>query len=229
LDWFPLYNSVRIALISTALTFVIGILLANAVLRAPRLAKGFLDCLLTLPLVLPPTVVGFFLLKTIGPKGPVGSLFLELFDTKLTMTWYSSIFATVIVTFPLMYRTMRGALEAVDQNLIYSGRTLGMSNSRIFLTVTLPACKTGMLAGTVLSFARALGEYGATSMVSGYIPTRTATISTTVYQLWREGNDALAYRWVFVNLAISFAVLVAVNYTEKRQRPRRAASAQKEA
>lgn len=173
--------------------------------------------MLTLPLVLPPTVVGFFLLKLLGPKGPVGRLLLEWWDWKLTMTWYASILAVIIVTFPLMYRTVRGAFESFDRNLLHAGRTLGRSNTWIFWRVLIPGCKQGLLAGTVLAFARGLGEYGATSMVSGYTPGKTATISTTVYQLWREGNDALAYRWVGINLAISFAVLVSMNLLERRE------------
>lgn len=140
----------------------------------------------------------------------------------MTMTWYASVFAVVIVTFPLMYRTVRSSFEAFDKNIIYAGRTLGLSNGYIFFRITLPCCKEGLIAGTILSFARGLGEYGATSMVSGYTPGRTATISTTVYQLWREGSDALAYKWVFVNIAISFAVLMALNIFEKRSGKRRA-------
>lgn len=218
MDFFPLYNSLRVAAISTVITFFTGIFAAYYIAKTPRLVKGVLDCLLTLPLVLPPTVVGFFLLKTIGPLGPIGSRVMELYGFKLTMTWYSAIFATAIVSFPLMYRTVRGAFESFDETLIYSGQTLGLSDRYIFWRVVMPNCKQGILAGTVLSFARALGEYGATSMVTGYIPGRTATVSTTVYQLWREGNDLLAYKWVFVNLVISFAVLVAVNMLENKYR-----------
>lgn len=219
MDWYPLLNSLRIALISTFFTFFLGIFAAWYVAKLPRAAKGVLDCVLTLPLVLPPTVVGFFLLKLLGPRGPVGGVLLEWWDKKLTMTWYASIFAVIIVTFPLMYRTVRGAFEAFDKNLLYAGKTLGRSNSWVFWRVLVPGCRQGLLAGTVLAFARGLGEYGATSMVSGYTPGRTATISTTVYQLWREGNDALAYRWVGVNLAISFAVLVAISLLERREAP----------
>lgn len=216
MDWYPLFNSLRIAVISTIVTFFLGIFAAWYVAKLPRGVKGVLDCVLTLPLVLPPTVVGFFLLKLLGPKGPVGSLILELWDKKLTMTWYASIFAVVIVTFPLMYRTVRASFESVDRSLLYAGKTLGRSNTWVFWRVLMPVSKQGLLAGTVLAFARGLGEYGATSMVSGYTPGRTATISTTVYQLWREGNDALAYRWVGVNLAISLAVLLAINLLERR-------------
>ena len=218
MDFFPLYNSLRVAAISTVITFFTGIFAAYYIAKTPRLVKGVLDCLLTLPLVLPPTVVGFFLLKTPGPLGPIGSTVMELYGFKLTMTWYSAIFATAIVSFPLMYRTVRGAFESFDETLIYSGQTLGLSDRYIFWRVMMPNCTQGILAGTVLSVARALGEYGATSMVTGYIPGRTATVSTTVYQLWREGNDLLAYKWVFVNLVISFAVLVAVNMLENKYR-----------
>lgn len=223
MDWFPLYNSIRVALISTAITFFLGVSAAHYTARAPRLVKGALDCVLTLPLVLPPTVVGFFLLKTIGPLGPLGSRVLEMWGFRMTMTWYSAIFATTIVSFPLMYRTARGAFESFDNTLLYSGQTLGLSDTYLFWRVVMPNCKQGMLAGAVLAFARALGEYGATSMVTGYIPGRTATISTTVYQLWREGNDTQAYKWVAVNLIISFIVLAAVNMLESgRDKPQTA-------
>ncbi len=227
MDWFPLYNSLRIALISTVITFFTGIFAAYYIARVPRALKGALDCLLTLPMVLPPTVVGFFLLRLLGPRGTIGQYLLEWWNLRITMTWYAAIFATTVVTFPLMYRTARGAFESFDRNLLYAGRTLGLPNTYLFWRVLLPGCKQGILAGIVLSFARGLGEYGATSMVSGYTPGRTATISTTVYQLWRESNDALAYRWVFINLIISFAVLLAVNLLEKKNRkgaPRRAGS-----
>jgi molybdate transport system permease protein len=225
MDLFPLWNSIRVAGISTFITFFAGILAAYYVSFASKAVKGALDCVLTLPMVLPPTVVGFFLLKAIGPLGPVGSRVLNIFGFKMTMTWYSAIFATTIVTFPLMYRTARGAFEAFDMDLQLSGQTLGLSDTYLFWRVRLPNCKQGILSGTVLSFARALGEYGATTMVTGYIPGRTATISTTVYQLWREGNDALAYRWVFVNLAISFVTLVSVNMLETgARRPKRPAA-----
>ena len=216
MDWFPLYNSIRIAVIATAMTFVLGVFFAYYVAKMPGVIKGILDCILTLPLVMPPTVIGFFLLKFIGIYGPLGSFVYSVWGQKLTMTWYASVFAVVIVTMPLMYRTVRSSFESFDKNLIYAGKTLGLSNGFIFFRILLPGCKDGLLAGIVLSFARGLGEYGATSMVSGYTPGRTATISTTVYQLWREGNDALAYKWVFINLAISFVVLLALNLFERR-------------
>lgn len=218
MDWFPLWNSVRIASISTAAVFLLGIFAAYYVARVPRVVKGLLDVVLTLPLVLPPTVVGYLLLLVLGPRRPVGAWALERFGVRLTMSWWSAIFATVVVTFPLMYRTARGAFESFDETLAQAGRTLGLSNTWIFWRVRMPACRQGILAGTVLAFARALGEYGATSMLAGYTPGRTATISTAVYQLWRTGEDALALRWVLVNLAISAVVLLAVNLLERRDR-----------
>ena len=217
MDWYPLFNSLRIALISTVIVFFTGILAAYYIARLPRVLKGILDVILTLPMVLPPTVVGYFLLLLLGPKRIIGSWVLETFGVKLVMTWYSAIFAATVVAFPLMYRTARGAFESFDVTLRYSGQTLGMSNTRIFWRITMPACRQGILAGTVLAFARALGEYGATSMIAGYTPGKTATISTTVYQLWRTDNEELAMKWVLVNLAISTVVLLAVNLLERKE------------
>lgn len=216
MDWFPLYNSLRIAAVSTIIIFFAGIVSAYYIAKAPRLVKGILDVVLTLPLVLPPTVVGYLLLRVLGPKRPIGAWFLEHFSLKLTMTWWAAIFATTVVIFPLMYRTARGAFESFDETLAYSAQTLGLSNTYIFWHIRLPYCRQGILAGTVLAFARAIGEYGATSMICGYTPGRTATISTTVYQLWRTNDDAAAFRWVMVNLSISFVVLLAVNMLEKK-------------
>lgn len=216
MDLFPLWNSLRVAGISTAIIFFAGIFVAYYIAKAPRVVKGVLDVILTLPLVLPPTVVGFLLLRVLGPKRLIGAWFLETFGLRLTMTWWSAIFATAVVIFPLMYRTARGAFESFDETLAYSARSLGLSNRYIFWRIRMPCCRQGILAGTVLAFARALGEYGATSMIAGYTPGRTATISTTVYQLWRTNDDALAFKWVLVNLAISFVVLLAVNLLEKK-------------
>ncbi len=214
---FPLYNSIRIALISSFFTFFLGIFFAYQIRKLHPTVKGILDVILTLPLVLPPTVVGFFLLKGLGPNSSVGQFF-EKMNISLIMRWYSAVFATIVVTFPLMYRTARGAFESFDMNLKYAGQTLGRSNTWIFWKIVLPNCKKEILAGLILSFARALGEYGATSMVSGYIPNRTATISTTVYQLWRIGQDDLAYKWVGVNMLISFIVLLAINLLENKDK-----------
>ena len=217
MSWYPLWNSLRIAAISSVLVFFLGILCAYYVARLPRAVKGLLDVFLTLPMVLPPTVCGYFLLLAFGVKRPLG-MFLAQFGIKFVMTWYGGILAATVVAFPLMYRTARGAFESFDMNLAYAGQTLGLSNTFIFWKIRMPACRQGILAGIVLAFARALGEYGATSMLIGYTPGKTATISTTVYQLWRTNDDAGAFQWVMVNLAISAVVLLAVNMLETRQR-----------
>ncbi len=215
MDWFPLLNSLRIAAISCVLVFFVGIFAAYYVARLPRIIKGVLDVILTLPMVLPPTVVGYCILLVFGVKRPLGA-FLNQFGIRFVMTWYGGILAASVVAFPLMYRTARGAFESFDRTLAYSGQTLGLSNSFIFWRIRMPYCRQGILAGTVLAFARALGEYGATSMLIGYTPGRTATIATTVYQLWRTNDESGAFFWVMVNLAISAVVLLVVNMLERR-------------
>ena len=219
MDWFPLWNSVRIAAISCIIVFFTGITAAYYVAKLPRVIKGILDVILTLPLVLPPTVVGYFLLIIFGVNRPVGSFLLN-WGIKFVMSWYGGIIAASVVAFPLMYRTARGAFESFDMTLANAGQTLGLSNSYIFWKIRMPCCRQGILAGAVLAFARALGEYGATSMLIGYTPGKTATISTTVYQLWRTNDNTGAMLWVMVNLAISMVVLLAVNLLERRDERR---------
>ena len=218
MDWFPLWNSLRIAAISTVLIFFLGIAAAYYIAKLPKLVKGVLDVVLTLPLVLPPTVVGYLLLRLLGPRRIIGAWALEQFGVRLVMVWWSAVFAAVVVAFPLMYRTARGAFESFDETLSQSAQTLGLPNAWIFWRVRMPCCRQGILAGTVLAFARALGEYGATSMLAGYTPGKTATVSTAVYQLWQTGDDAMAFRWVLVNVAISAVFLLTVNLLEDRQR-----------
>ena len=220
MDLFPLYNSLRIAAISSVIVFFAGIAAAYYAARLPRTVKAVLDVILMLPLVLPPTVCGYFLLRVFGTRRFLGSLLLQ-WGIKLVMNWYGGIAAAVVVAFPLMYRTARGAFEIFDPNLAWAGQTLGLSNTWIFWHIRMRACRQGILAGTVLAFARALGEYGATSMLIGYTPGKTATVSTTVYQLWRTNDEAGAFFWVMVNLAISAAVLLAVNLLEERERSAR--------
>ena len=223
MDLFPLWNSLRIAAISAVIVFFTGVAAAYYASRAPRLVKGALDVVLTLPLVLPPTVVGYLLILLLGPNRVLGGLALREFGLKLLMQWWSAVFAVSVVVFPLMYRTARGAFEAFDEDLAAAGRTLGLSNSRVFWTIRMPACRQGILAGVVLAFARALGEYGATSMLVGFIPGRTATVATQVAYLWQnrggtpEGQRALLF-WICVNIAISAAVLITVNLLERRKK-----------
>ena len=215
MDLYPLYNSLRIAALSSVIVFFTGIFAAYQVAKMPRAVKGILDVVLTLPMVLPPTVCGYFLLLLFGTRRPLGQLLASL-DIKLVMNWPGGVAAAVVVSFPLMYRTARGAFESFDRNLAWAGQTLGLSNTWIFWKIRMRSCRQGILAGIVLAFARALGEYGATSMLIGYTPGRTATVSTTVYQLWRTNDESGAFFWVMVNLAISAAVLLTVNLLEKR-------------
>ena len=225
MDLFPLWNSLRIAMISSVIVFFLGIFFAYYVAKLPRLLKGALDVILTLPLVLPPTVVGYFLLMLLAPATPLGSWVYEHWSLRLVMNWQSSVAASAAVAFPLMYRTARGAFEGFDETLRYLAQTLGLSNTYIFWRIMMPYCKQGIIAGLVLSFARGLGEYGATSMVSGYTPGKTATISTTVYQLWTLNDNHGAFIWVMINLAISAVVLLAVNLFERKDKETRSKAA----
>lgn len=222
MDLFPLWNSLRIAAISAALVFLLGLAAANCVSRAPRPVKGVLDVLFTLPLVLPPTVVGYLLILLLGPNHALGAAALRIFGSGLLMHWWSAVFAVTAVIFPLMYRTARGAFESFDEDLADAARTLGLSNRYIFWRIRLPACRSGILAGVVLAFARALGEYGATSMIVGFIPGKTATVATQVSFLWQNqggteaGQRALLF-WICINVMISAAVLITVNLLERRR------------
>lgn len=173
--------------------------------------RGLMDSIFTLPMVLPPTVVGFFLLLLVGKNSPLGQ-FLLAFDIQLVFSWGATVISAAVVSFPMMYRTTLGAIQQMDRNLIYAGRTLGMSEVKIFWLVTVPACRKGIAAGTILAFARAIGEFGATMMVAGNIPGRTQTLSTAVYTAMQAGDRAAAFRWVLIILAISFPMIILMNY-----------------
>ena len=215
MDLYPLWNSLRIAAISSVFVFFTGIFAAYHVSRLPRAVKGIIDALLTLPMVLPPSVCGYFLLLLFGNRRPLG-MFLAEFGIRFVMTWYGGILTAAVVAFPLMYRTARGTFEGFDETITDAARTLGAGNAVIFWRIRMPICRQGMLAGVVLAFARALGEYGATSMLIGYTPRRTATIPTTVYHFWRTGNDSAALQWVLISMSISVLVLMAVNLLEPK-------------
>jgi molybdate transport system permease protein len=229
LDYSPLWISLRTALIATVLAVIIGIIAAYYVIRLGKVLKGVADGILTLPMILPPTIVGFFLLVFFGIHGPAGQFFLNIFHYKIVFSWIAPIIASTVVAFPLMYRTMRGAFEQFDTTLIYSAKTLGLKNSFIFWRIILPNCRYSIIAGTVLAFARGLGEFGATIMLAGNIPGKTTTISVAVYSAMAAGDDALAYKWVFIDLAISFAVMLAMNLVtgERSKRRRKAIPAAK--
>ncbi len=205
----PLIISLQTTVVATVITFALGLFAAHRVARMRRF-KGFVDGLFTLPMVLPPTVVGFFLLLMLGKNSPFGKL-LQLFDTSVVFTWGSTVIAAVVVSFPLMYRTVRGAFEQLDPNLVYAARTLRMSETRIFWQIIVPNSWSGIAAGTVLSFSRALGEFGATIMIAGNVPGRTQTMSTAIYTAVQSGNRAAAYRWVAIIMAISLISMLMMN------------------
>lgn len=202
--------SVKTALCATGIVFFAGLYAARFVYGLKRF-RSIIDGLFTLPMVLPPTVVGFFILLAVGKNSPFGRFLLQ-FQIQLVFSWGATVIASAVVSFPMMYRTVLGSMEQMDRNLIYAGRTLGMSERRIFWTVMIPSCRKGILAGTVLAMARAIGEFGATMMVAGNIPGRTQTLSTAVYTAMQAGDRTSAFRWVLVILALSLPMMFFINY-----------------
>ncbi len=212
MSYSPLLISLKAAIIATIITFVCGIYAAYLTIKLKRF-KGLVDGLLTLPLVLPPTVVGFFLLVFLGKNSFIGKL-LGLYDISVVFSSTATIIASAIVSFPLMYRTARGAFEQLDRNMIYVARTLGLSEHEIFLKIMLPNSFSSIIAGTILAFARALGEFGATIMLAGNIPGKTQTMAVAVYSAVQSGNRTLAYKWVAIMVTISFIAILIMNRLE---------------
>lgn len=218
INWSPLWISLKTGAAATLIAFFLGILFARLAMSLGTLGKGLLDGVLTLPLVLPPTVAGFLLLMLFSLKRPFGSFLLENFDIRIVQTWKGCVIAASVIAFPLMYRNARAAFEQVDPNLIYAGRTLGMSEGRIFWKVVVPAAAPGIASGTVLAFARAIGEYGATSMLAGNILGKTRTVSVAIASETAAGNYSEAGFWVVVIVVISFLVVAAINLVSGRGR-----------
>ncbi|GHV05684.1 molybdenum ABC transporter permease subunit [Spirochaetia bacterium] len=209
----PILISIRTATAAIVVTFFLGLLAAKFVAGMRRKEwKMILDGILTLPLVLPPTVAGFFLLYIFGVRGPVGKFFLDFFSIKIAFSWGATVLAAVAISFPLMYRSARGALEQVDPNLIYAGRTLGLSEWQIFWKVSLPTAMPGIASGGVLAFARGLGEFGATAMIAGNIAGKTRTLPLAIYSAVSSGDMDIAYNYVLVIVIFSFAVVALMNY-----------------
>lgn len=211
LDWSPLWISFKTGIVATVFSFFLGLWAARTAMKADKKIKAVLDGLLTLPMVLPPTVAGFFLLLLFSTRRPFGAMLYESFGIRAVQTWLGCIFAATVISFPLMYRNARAAFEQIDTNLIYAGRTLGMSETKIFWKVVIPTAGPGIASGTILAFARALGEYGATSMLAGNIPGKTATISQKVAMVIQDGNYGLAGVWVIIIIIISFVMVLLMN------------------
>jgi len=205
--------SLKTASVSIIITFFLGIFAAKLVvgMKSDKV-RIVIDGVLTLPLVLPPTVLGFFILLILGVKRPLGKFLLEFFSVKIVFSWTATVIAAVVVSFPLMYRSARGAFEQVDKNLIMAGRTLGMSERMIFWRIIMPLALPGIASGGVLAFARGLGEFGATAMVAGNIANKTRTLPLAIYAEVAAGNMEGSYGYVAVVVLISFAVLSLMNY-----------------
>lgn len=216
LDWSPLYISMKTGVVATIFSFFLGIYAARKVVKAGPKMKAVLDGFLTLPMVLPPTVAGFFLLLIFSRRRPFGIFLFEQFHIKVVQTWLGCIIAATVIAFPLMYRNARAAFEQIDVNLIHAGRTLGMSEITIFWKVVVPAAGPGILSGTILTFARALGEYGATSMLAGNIPVKTGTISQRIAMVIQDGDYATAGVWVAIVIFIAFLIIVLMNLVSNR-------------
>lgn len=211
LDWSPLFISLKTGIVATALCFLFGILAAGWIMGRRSGLRAVVDSILTLPMVLPPTASGFFLLLLFSKRRPVGMYLYDHFDIKVVQSWAGCVIAAFVISFPLMYRNARAAFEQVDVNLIYAGRTLGMSDMAIFFKVVFPAARPGIASGTVLTFARAIGEYGATSMLAGNIPGKTATISQKIAMVIQNGDYMTAGIWVIVVMIIAFFIMMLMN------------------
>ena len=212
LDWSPLFISLKTGIVATFISFFLGIYAARKVVKTTPGKKAVIDGILTLPMVLPPTVAGFFLLLIFSKRRPFGIFLYETFDIKVVQSWLGCIIAATVIAFPLMYRNARAAFEQLDVNLIYAGRTLGMSDIQIFWKVVIPSAGPGIVSGTILTFARALGEYGATSMLAGNIPGKTGTISQKIAMVIRDGDYATAGVWVAIVMLIAFLVIFSMNF-----------------
>ena len=215
MDYSPLLISIKAAILATGISFVLGIYAAYFTFKLDRF-KGLVDGIFTLPLVLPPTVLGFFLLMLLGRNSPIGKV-LDFFKLSIVFSSAATVIASAIVAFPLMYRTTRAAFEQLDKNLIYVARTLGLSEHEIFIKVMIPNSFSAIMAGTVLAFARALGEFGATIMLAGNIPGKTQTMAVAVYSAVQAGNRTLAYKWVSIMLLISFISIWIMNKFENKK------------
>lgn len=219
LDWSPLIISLKTGVVATVFAFFLGIYAARGAVHVNPWIKAVLDGILTLPMVLPPTVAGFFLLLIFSTRRPIGAYLYDTFDIKVVQSWAGCVIAATVIAFPLMYKNARAAFEQIDVNLVYAARTLGMPESKIFWKVVLPTAGPGVAGGTILTFARAMGEYGATSMLAGNIPGKTGTISQRIAMVIQDGDYMTAGVWVGIVMLIVFGIVVIMNLvTGKRMK-----------
>jgi molybdate transport system permease protein len=219
MDISPIIISLKTATVSMIITFLLGLFIARFMVNIKyEKVKMILDGILTLPLVLPPTVMGFFLLIVFGVNRPIGKMLLDFLGVKIVFSWSATVIASIVISFPLMYRSARGAFEQVDQNLIMAARTLGMSERKIFLRVIMPMALPGVASGGILAFARGLGEFGATAMIAGNIANKTRTLPLAIYADVAAGNMDSALNYVLIVTVISFVVVVLTNYFTIKER-----------
>jgi molybdate transport system permease protein len=216
MNYSPLILSLKTATIATFIVFVTGVVLARLISRNSFRGKSIIEAIILLPLVLPPTVVGFGLLYIFGKNGFLGRLLLDWFDFQIVFTWYAVVIAAVVVSFPLMYQSASAAFRQYDPNIENAAYTMGASKWRVFWTISFPLAWPGLLAGLVLSFARALGEFGATLMLAGYIPNVTDTIPLAIYFAVESGNLEAAKFWVIIIVALGFSAILWLNWWSKR-------------
>lgn len=216
LNYSPLLLSFKTAAIATLIVFITGVVFARIIGRNSFRGKSVVEAIILLPLVLPPTVVGFGLLYIFGKNGLIGRLLLDWFDFQIVFTWYGVLIAAVVVSFPLMYQSAAAAFQQYDPNIEYAAATMGASKWKVFWTISFPLAWPGLLAGTVLSFARALGEFGATLMIAGYIPNVTDTIPLAIYFAVESGNMDLAKFWVLIIVLFGFSAILWLNWWSKR-------------
>ncbi len=213
----PIFLSLRIASIATVFSFFLGVFLAYILNKRKIPGKNFWETLITLPMILPPSVTGYFLLILLGKRGAIGSALIDLFGFKIIFTWYAAVIAASIVSLPLMYQNVKAAFLNVDPSYERAARTLGSSEFRIFWTITFPLAWPGIISGIVLSFCRAIGEFGATLMVAGNIPGKTQTVPTAIYYAVENGNSQLANTLVLIMAVFSFVLILTLNkWLEKR-------------
>lgn len=218
MDFSPILISLKTASISIFITFFVGIYFARMVvlIKSDKI-KAWVDGILTLPLVLPPTVAGFFLLYIFGAKRPLGIFIERLLDYKIVFSWGATVLAAVLISFPLMYRSARGAIEQVDKDIINAARTIGISEGKIFRKIIFPMAKPGILSGGVLAFTRALGEFGATTMIAGNIAGKTRTLPLAIYSSVAAGDMNMAGKYVLIIMSISLFIVAGMNLLNKRQ------------
>ena len=216
MDFSPLWISLKTAFLATIITSIIGIFISYKMANYKGRGRGIIDGIFTLPLILPPTVIGFFLLLLCGKNGFVGKIFMS-FNKNIIFSWSATVIAAAVVAFPMMYRTCRSAFEQIDKNMISAARTLGLSETKIFFNVAIPLAWPGIIGGLVLSFARALGEFGATLMIAGNIPGRTQTMPVAIFFAVESGDMNKAMIWVLIIVAISFIMIFLLNYWSDKQ------------